>query len=83
MFTNVDMNKKLRLNLIYFQGIIYAICRGFVDSLKGAVVLFYMDKQINEKLVRKSPTRSEIRRRDVNSPAKHNKLQKYIYCQFL
>ncbi|XP_020278863.1 etoposide-induced protein 2.4 homolog isoform X2 [Pseudomyrmex gracilis] len=57
-------------------GIIYAICRGFVDSLKGAVVLFYMDKQINEKLVRKSPTRLEIRRRDMNSPAKHNKLQK-------
>lgn len=53
-----------------------------MDSLKGAVVLFYMDKQINEKLVRKSPTRPDVRRRDMNSPAKHNKLQKYVYwCQ--
>ncbi|XP_012229070.1 etoposide-induced protein 2.4 homolog [Linepithema humile] len=53
-------------------GIIYAMYRGFVDSLKGAIVLFYIDKQINEKLVRKSPTRADLRRRDLvtQSPSK-------------
>lgn len=45
-----------------------------MDSLRGAIVLFYMDKQINEKLVGKSPTIVELRKRDsaVHSPSKHS-----------
>lgn len=68
-------------------GIIYAICRGFVDSWKGAGVLFYMDKQINEKLVvnpptfRNVPIRTEtelVRNRDLamQNSIRHNNQQR-------
>ncbi|RLU26146.1 hypothetical protein DMN91_002312, partial [Ooceraea biroi] len=55
-------------------GIIYAICRGFIDSLKGGVLLFYIDKQIKEKLIRKSTTKADLRKRDpsAQSSSKHN-----------
>lgn len=58
--------------------------RGFVDSLKGAIVLFYIDKQINEKLDRKSPIRTDLRRRDqvAQSPSK-SKHQRYLYCHLM
>jgi etoposide-induced 2.4 mRNA len=55
------------------QGIIVAMWRGFVDSLRGAVVLFSMDKQINEKL-KKSPQKTDPRRRESqpgHSPPKY------------
>ena len=58
------------------QGVAKAVCRGFADSLKGAVVLFYMDKEINDKMLRHSPARSEHRRRDTSanqSPIKPSK----------
>ncbi|CAD1470917.1 unnamed protein product, partial [Heterotrigona itama] len=45
-------------------GIIRAIYRGFVDSLRGAIVLFYMDKRINEKLF-KQPSSKEIHGKDI------------------
>ena len=54
-------------------GIIRAIYRGFVDSLRGAIVLFYMDKRINEKLL-KQPSSKEIQRKDIvvaTPPQKH------------
>lgn len=49
------------------QGILGAVCRGFMDSLKGGVVLFYLDKEINDKLMRNSPAKSNHRRRETNS----------------
>ncbi|KAM0733388.1 Etoposide-induced protein 2.4-like protein [Formica fusca] len=59
-------------------GIIYAICRGFVDSWRGAVVLFYMDKQINEKLLMNSSTRAELKKRDLamQNTVRHNNQQR-------
>ncbi|XP_043277979.1 etoposide-induced protein 2.4 homolog [Venturia canescens] len=57
-------------------GILGAICRGFVDSLKGGVVLFYMDKEINDKLMRNSPAKSEHRRRETSSNQSPNKASK-------
>ncbi|XP_011494641.1 PREDICTED: etoposide-induced protein 2.4 isoform X3 [Ceratosolen solmsi marchali] len=51
------------------MGIIIAMWRGFIDSLRGAVVLFSMDKQINEKL-KKSPLKADSRRRE--SPMGHS-----------
>ena len=54
--------------------------KGFVDSIKGAVVLFYMDKRMNEKL-RKSPSNLDVKKRDSSSsPAKQIKLQWYLNC---
>ena len=41
-------------SLLKFQGIVKAMCRGLGDSLKGALVLYYLDKQINEKLKKTS-----------------------------
>lgn len=47
---------------------------GFIDSLKGAIVLFYMDKQINERLLKASPARIDYHRKETNhSPAKSSK----------
>ncbi|XP_043683763.1 etoposide-induced protein 2.4 homolog isoform X1 [Vespula pensylvanica] len=59
-------------------GIIHAICKGFADSLKGAIVLFYMDKQINEKLSSRPPSRTETHKKDasIHSPAKHSNQQR-------
>lgn len=57
--------------------------RGFVDSLKGAIVLFYIDKQINEKLVRKSPTRTDLRRRDLVTQSPSKSKQGYLYCHLM
>ncbi|XP_066590084.1 etoposide-induced protein 2.4 homolog [Prorops nasuta] len=56
-------------------GIIRAICKGFADSLKGAIVLFYLDKQINEKIAKSLPSAPVVRRREsslTNSPIKRN-----------
>ncbi|XP_076685093.1 EI24 domain-containing protein tank isoform X1 [Andrena cerasifolii] len=46
-------------------GIIRAIYRGFADSLEGAVVLFYMDKRVNAKLCKQSPSKPEIHKKDT------------------
>ncbi|XP_034193124.1 EI24 domain-containing protein tank isoform X1 [Osmia lignaria lignaria] len=60
-------------------GIIHAIYRGFVDSLRGAIVLFYMDKRINEKLLKQSPSRIETHGKDMavaHNPSKcYNQLR--------
>lgn len=52
-----------------------------MDSWKGAVVLFYMDKQINEKLDLNSPIRAEHRKRDLamQNSFRHNNQQRYLY----
>lgn len=59
--------------------IIHAIYRGFVDSLRGAIVLFYMDKRINEKLLKKSPSKTETHGKEiaiVQNPSKcYNQLR--------
>lgn len=70
---------------VYLQSIIHAIYRGFMDSLKGAIVLFYMDKKINEKLVKKSPITADLRKRDLvtHSPSKYSSQQRYIYIFLL
>lgn len=55
-------------------GIIRAIYRGFIDSLRGAVVLFYMDKHVNEKLYKPSPSKAELYGKDtavLHNPTKH------------
>lgn len=72
------------MHILYLQSIIHAIYRGFVDSLKGAVVLFYMDKQINEKLNQKSIA-ADLRKRDsfTHSPSKHSIQQRYLLFTFL
>ncbi|XP_014204504.1 etoposide-induced protein 2.4 homolog [Copidosoma floridanum] len=53
--------------------------QGLVDSLRGAVVILTIDKEINERL-KKSPTRTDPRRRSDNnhgsSPAKLPKNQR-------
>ncbi|XP_053596305.1 etoposide-induced protein 2.4 homolog [Microplitis demolitor] len=54
-------------------GIFKAMYCGFVDSLKGAIVLFYMDKQINERILKNSPAKiSQHVKKDGfnNSPVK-------------
>lgn len=52
-----------------------------MDSWRGAVVLFYMDKQINEKLLMNSSTRAELRQRDLamQNTVRHNNQQRYLY----
>ncbi|XP_033323484.1 EI24 domain-containing protein tank [Megalopta genalis] len=55
-------------------GIIRAMYRGLTDSLRGAVVLFYMDKRINEKLYKQSPSRTDTHGKDIvliHNPSKH------------
>ncbi|XP_046738278.1 etoposide-induced protein 2.4 homolog [Diprion similis] len=58
-------------------GIVRAMCRGFMDSLKGALVLFYMDKQINERALKNPPLRrdSGLQKREssTTSPSKQPK----------
>ncbi|KAL7294344.1 etoposide-induced protein 2.4 homolog [Trichogramma pretiosum] len=57
-------------------GIIVAMWRGFLDSLKGGLVLFSMDKQINDRM-KKISLKTDARRRDSTvvgqSPAKFSK----------
>lgn len=55
--------------------------RGFTDSLKGALVLFYMDKQINERALKNSPLRPDSvsrRKESSTSPSKQPKRQQYV-----
>lgn len=42
-------------------GVVKAMCRGLGDSLKGAVILYYLDKQINEKF-KKTASKQNARR---------------------
>ncbi|XP_071454576.1 etoposide-induced protein 2.4 [Hetaerina americana] len=50
-----------------FSGILYAVFKGFVDSLKGTVVIFYLDKNIKERALH-SPSKEQSisRRKDSN-----------------
>lgn len=54
-----------------------------MDSLRGAIVLFYMDKRINEKLLKQSPSRIETHGKDMavtHNPSKcYNQLRYIIY----
>ncbi|XP_017885076.1 etoposide-induced protein 2.4 [Ceratina calcarata] len=54
-------------------GIICAMYKGFIDSLRGAIVLFYMDKRINEKLFKQSSSRSEMHGKDTTAVPHHPK----------
>lgn len=55
--------------------------RGFVDSLRGAIVLFYMDKRINEKLSKPPLNKTESHGKDIAvipHPPKHFNHLRYI-----
>ncbi|XP_058804051.1 etoposide-induced protein 2.4 homolog isoform X2 [Phymastichus coffea] len=70
-------------------GIIIAVWRGLIDSLRGALVLFSMDKQFNER-IKKSASKVDSRRKENTvgqSPAKFSKqhreskvLQRTVQC---
>lgn len=54
------------------------MCKGFIDSLKGGYTLFYMDKQINEKLIQKSLAKTDKRRGPYrDSPSKYYDPKRY------
>lgn len=57
--------------------------KGFTDSLKGAIVLFYMDKQINERLALKFSLKPVEQRKDLfglpNSAKQYE--QKYVILE--
>lgn len=69
------MDLKVKFHLIYafeniylyfFKSPMAAVYRGFIDSFKGILTLFYMDKEMNDRmLTRLSPahTTTRIRRR--------------------
>ncbi|XP_014247542.1 etoposide-induced protein 2.4 homolog [Cimex lectularius] len=50
------------------SGILRALVRGLYDSLKGTIVIFYLDKHINEKAERSSPLRHDLSKRVSESP---------------
>lgn len=53
---------------------------GFVDSFKGAIVLFYMDKQMNQRFIKASPARHEIGKKDAkDSPSKSSTIKEHRY----
>uniref|UniRef100_R4G8A0 Putative etoposide-induced protein 2 n=1 Tax=Rhodnius prolixus TaxID=13249 RepID=R4G8A0_RHOPR len=58
--------------------VIRALTRGFIDSLKGTVVIFYLDKSINEKARRGSIPQeiSKLRRVSEHPAVKQQKPQK-------
>jgi hypothetical protein len=54
----------------FFQAIFCAAARGFGDSLKGTVAIFYLDKNIKEKAVNTSPNRN------INTPSRRRDLHR-------
>lgn len=48
-------------------GIIHAVCKGFIDSLKGAIVLFHIQRQINERLINRPPSRTDKHKRNAST----------------
>ncbi|XP_033610969.1 etoposide-induced protein 2.4 homolog isoform X1 [Cryptotermes secundus] len=54
-----------------FQAIIFAALRGFGDSLKGTVAIFYLDKNIKERAI-PSPNK------DHNTPSRRKELHREI-----
>lgn len=67
------------------QTVIRALTRGFIDSLKGTVVIFYLDKSINEKARRGSIPQeiSKLRRVSEHPAVKQQKPQKYLFLVLL
>ncbi|XP_012280388.1 etoposide-induced protein 2.4 homolog isoform X2 [Orussus abietinus] len=60
-------------------GILNAMYQGFMDSLRGGMVLFYMDKHINQRESKRISTSAELRRRESvahHSPSKQSKQQR-------
>ena len=51
--------------MLQLQGIICAICQGFMDSFKGVKVLLDMDKSINEKLFQQPSSSKEIHGKEI------------------
>lgn len=66
-----------------FQAIFCAAARGFGDSLKGTVAIFYLDKNIKEKATRTSPNRNHStpsRRRDLHrETSKASVREEYVF----
>jgi hypothetical protein len=56
---------------VFFQAIIFAALRGFGDSLKGTVAIFYLDKNIKERAL-PSPNK------DHNTPSRRKELHREI-----
>lgn len=51
---------------LFFQGILKALLLGLIESLKGTVVLFYLDKHIKERADQGTPSKSGTPRRRQN-----------------
>ncbi|GLG93501.1 Protein of unknown function [Gryllus bimaculatus] len=45
------------------SGIMRAVLQGFMDSFKGGIIIFYLDKQIKERSKRSSPNKDPKTRR--------------------
>lgn len=70
----------------FFQAICWAAARGFGDSLKGTVAIFYLDKNIKERAVHTSPNRniSTPSRRDLHrETSKASVREEYVVGHFL
>lgn len=67
-------------------GLSVAVFKGFVDSLRGTLVLFYLDKEINERALNHySPLKDGSNRnkskQDLSKPPKESKvLQRILQC---
>ncbi|CAH0395304.1 unnamed protein product [Bemisia tabaci] len=63
-------------------GITVAVARGIIDSLKGAIILFYLDNRINEKATRISTPRHQKKEASVKvTPLKERKvLKRTLQC---
>lgn len=63
-----------------------AAARGFGDSLKGTVAIFYLDKNIKEKAIHTSPNRniSTSSRRDLHrETSKASVREEYVVSHFV
>ncbi|KAL0267340.1 UNVERIFIED_CONTAM: hypothetical protein PYX00_009634 [Menopon gallinae] len=52
----------------HLSGVVWSLSRGFSDSLRGTLVLFYLDKSIREKANKKPPKRLSTSGSNTNTP---------------
>ncbi|GLG93502.1 Etoposide-induced protein 2.4 [Gryllus bimaculatus] len=60
------------------SGIMRAVLQGFMDSFKGGIIIFYLDKQIKERSKRSSPNKDPKTRRR-REPSRDPALMKQEY----
>lgn len=60
---------------LFFQNIVKSVVQGFVDSIRGTAVVFYLDKEVNKKNQSQSAYQQQFHANDSSTNLRSRNLK--------